>query len=125
MYAPGGGKRISSVDRAWRVNKLKVATFDVDFKGNESPAGLFSGVGTSYAAPLVSGFVSLLLSHNPALTPADFIKQLLKFSRPVNPSPTALIAFHVDWQWRQYRKFNSLCIIISQAFLGVFFWISI
>jgi serine protease len=87
VYAPGGGKRISSVDRAWRVNKLKVATFDVDFKGNESPAGLFSGVGTSYAAPLVSGFVSLLLSHNPALTPADFIKQLPKFSRPVNPSP--------------------------------------
>ena len=32
-------------------------------------------------------FVSLLLSHNPALTPADFIKQLPKFSRPVNPSP--------------------------------------
>lgn len=86
IYAPGGGKRIPGADVAWRGNKLKVATFDVDFKGDESPAGLFRGVGTSYAAPLVSGFVSLLLSHNADLSPADFMKQLPKFSRPVNPS---------------------------------------
>lgn len=85
IYAPGGGKRIS-VDAPWRVNKLKVATFDIDFKGDESPAGLFSGVGTSYASPLVAGFVSLLLSHKPEMTPIDFVKQLSKFSRPVNPA---------------------------------------
>lgn len=85
IYAPGGGKRMS-VDAPWRVNKLKVATFDVNFKGDESPASLFSGVGTSYASPLVAGFVSLLLSHKPEMTPADFIKQLPKYSRPVNPS---------------------------------------
>ncbi len=85
VYAPGGGKRMS-VDAPWRVNKLKVATFDEDFKGDESPAGLFSGVGTSYASPLVAGFVSLLLSHKPDMTPADFVKQLPNYSRPVNPT---------------------------------------
>jgi serine protease len=85
IYAPGGGKRMST-DAPWRVNKLKVATFGVDFKGEESPAGLFAGVGTSYASPLVAGFVSLLLSHNPDMTPTDFVKQLQKYSRPVNPS---------------------------------------
>lgn len=85
IYAPGGGKRMST-DAPWRVNKLKVATFGVDFKGEESPTGLFAGVGTSYASPLVAGFVSLLLSHNPDMTPTDFVKQLPKYSRPVNPS---------------------------------------
>jgi serine protease len=85
IYAPGGGKRMS-VDAPWRVNKLKVATFDVDFKGEESPASLFNGVGTSYASPLVAGFVSLLLSHKPDMTPVDFVKQLPKYSRSVNPS---------------------------------------
>jgi serine protease len=85
IYAPGGGKRIA-VDAPWRVNKLKVATFDVNLKGDESPASLFAGVGTSYATPLVAGFVSLLLSHKPEMTPRDFVKQLPRYSRPVNPS---------------------------------------
>ncbi len=84
IYAPGGGKRMS-VDAPWRVNKLKVATFDVNFKGDEAPASLHSGMGTSYASPLVAGFVSLLLSHKPDMTPADFMKQLPKYSRAVNP----------------------------------------
>lgn len=85
IYAPGGGKRIS-VDAPWRVNKLKVATFDINFKGDESPASQFTGVGTSYASPLVAGFLSLLLSHKPDMTPADFVRHLPKYSRPVNPS---------------------------------------
>lgn len=83
IYAPGGGKRIS-VDAPWQVNKLKVATFDVNYKGDEAPASMHSGVGTSYASPLVAGFVSLLLSHKPEMTPVEFIKQLPKYSRAVN-----------------------------------------
>ena len=84
IYAPGGGQRLSG-DAPWRVNKLKVGTFDVDFKGDETPAASFRGVGTSYASPLVSGFVSLLLSQRPHMTPAEFFQQLPQFSRPVNP----------------------------------------
>lgn len=83
IYAPGGGKPMS-VDAPWRVNKLKVATFDVDYKGDEQPASMFSGVGTSYASPLVAGFISLLLSQQPELTPNDFLRQLPKHSRVVN-----------------------------------------
>lgn len=86
IYAPGGGQRLAG-DAPWDVNKLRVGTYDLDFKGDETPRASFRGVGTSYAAPLVSGFVSLLLSQQPELTPAEFFQQLPLFSRPVKPSP--------------------------------------
>ena len=86
IYAPGGGKRLAA-SNSWGVNKLKVATFDVNFFGTESPTTIYSGVGTSYASPLVAGFISLLLSNDPSLTPIDFIKQIPQFSRAVNPTP--------------------------------------
>jgi serine protease len=89
IYAPGGGKGLET-DASWRTNKLKVATFEVDFKGQEVHAGVARGVGTSYSAPLVSGFISLLLSQQPEMTPNDFFNQLPKFSRPVNPSEKCL-----------------------------------
>jgi serine protease len=85
IYAPGGGKTLDK-DAPWRTNKLKVATFEVDFLGQEVHAGVARGVGTSYAAPLVSGFISLLLSQRPNMTPAEFLDQLPKFSRQVNPT---------------------------------------
>jgi serine protease len=85
IYAPGGGKDLS-VNAPWHSNKLKVASFDLDFKGDEKPLGVERGMGTSYAAPLVSGFVSLLLSHHPEMSPSDFFNELPKFSRPVNPT---------------------------------------
>jgi serine protease len=85
IYAPGGGNRIDGF-QPWSVNKLKVATFELSFIGDEVPTVAFGGVGTSYAAPLVSGFISLLLSHNSELTPSEFITQLPTFSRPVNTS---------------------------------------
>jgi hypothetical protein len=49
-----------------------VATYDLDMTGNERPSALFREVGTSYAAPVVSGFISLWLSHNPNKQRSDF-----------------------------------------------------
>ena len=71
MYAPGGGKRLST-SAYWSHNKLMVATYELDFLGQERPAALERGVGTSFAAPIVSGFISLWLSHQPNKQPADF-----------------------------------------------------
>lgn len=85
IYAPGGGKDLNG-GAPWHSNKLKVASFDVNFMGNESHLGADRGVGTSYAAPLVSGFLSLLLSQRADLTPAQFMADLPKFTRAVNPS---------------------------------------
>ena len=82
LYAPGGGKKLST-DANWAVNKLMVATYDLDFLGNERAAALERGVGTSFAAPVVSGFISLWLSHNPTKQPGDLINELPKFLRQV------------------------------------------
>lgn len=84
LYAPGGGKKLS-VNANWAVNKLMVATYDLDFLGNERPATLERGVGTSFAAPIVAGFISLWLSHTPEKGPSDLVKELPKFLRPVPP----------------------------------------
>jgi serine protease len=84
LYAPGGGKRLNS-GADWSVNKLKVATYDLDITGNERAAALYRGVGTSYAAPVVSGFISLWLSHNPSKQTSDFASELPRFLRTVDP----------------------------------------
>jgi len=84
LYAPGGGKRLST-DTYWSVNKLMVATYDLDFFGNERPAALERGVGTSFASPVVAGFISLWLSHHPEKTPSDWSREFSQFLRPVDP----------------------------------------
>lgn len=84
LYAPGGGKRLD-IDAPWSVNKLKVATFELNFAGQERSAALLRGVGTSYAAPIVSGFISLWLSYFPEKKPADLTRELDKFLRNVEP----------------------------------------
>jgi serine protease len=86
VYAPGGGKRLST-DAYWANNKLMVATYDLDFFGNEKAAALERGVGTSFAAPVVAGFISLWLSHYPNKSPADLAQDLPKFLRQVIPHP--------------------------------------
>jgi serine protease len=84
VYAPGGGATLS-VNADWAVNKLKVATFELDFLGHERATSRFSGVGTSYAAPVVAGFISLWLSHHPEKTFADFLIEKPRFVRQVEP----------------------------------------
>jgi serine protease len=84
VYAPGGGKRLTS-DANWANNKLMVATYELDFFGIEKPAALERGVGTSFAAPVVAGFISLWLSHHPNKTPGDLMRDFPKFLRSVPP----------------------------------------
>lgn len=84
LYAPGGGKRLNA-NADWSVNKLKVATYDLDLTGNERASSLFRGVGTSYASPVVAGFISLWLSHLPDKQSSDFASEMPKFLRAVEP----------------------------------------
>jgi serine protease len=84
VYAPGGGASLP-LNAAWAVNKLKVATYELDFLGNERATTRFSGVGTSYSAPVVAGFISLWLSHYPDKTFADFLREKPRFVRHVEP----------------------------------------
>lgn len=84
LYAPGGGPALPS-QQPWSVNKLKVASFEPNVWGQDRPSAQHSGVGTSYAAPIVSGFISLWLSHHPNKTTADFLREIDQFSRPLDP----------------------------------------
>jgi serine protease len=84
VYAPGGGAPLA-VNADWAVNKLKVATYELDFLGRERATTKFSGVGTSYSAPVVAGFISLWLSHHPDKTVADFLREKPQFMRQVEP----------------------------------------
>jgi len=84
VYAPGGGPALSGNDE-WSVNKLKVASYESNFIGQDRPSAQYRGVGTSYAAPIVAGFISLWLSHKPEKTTADFLREIDRFSRPVEP----------------------------------------
>lgn len=82
IYAPGGTEAGPGQPTA---QKLRVATFDKDMWGQERANAQERGVGTSFAAPLVAGFLSLWLSHQPNTTPGDFFAQLPRFVRDVQP----------------------------------------
>ena len=84
VYAPGGGPALSN-SADWAVNKLKVAGFEPNFFGQDRPSASYRGIGTSYAAPIVAGFISLWLSHKPEKTPTDFMNDIDQFLRKVEP----------------------------------------
>lgn len=86
LYAPGGGRDLRN-GQAWEHNKLRVATYDLDILGRERPSALDRGVGTSFAAPVVSGFLALWLSHHPQKTPSQFMRELPQFLQTVASSP--------------------------------------
>lgn len=85
LYAPGGGRDLRN-GQPWSENKLRVATLDLDILGRERYNMLNRGVGTSFAAPVVSGFVSLWLSHHPSKTPKQLFAELPRFLQTVQPS---------------------------------------
>jgi serine protease len=85
LYAPGGGRNLRN-GQAWEQNKLRVGTYDLDVLGRERPIALDLGVGTSFAAPVVSGFLSLWLSHHPHKTPSQFMRELPQFLQTVTPT---------------------------------------
>jgi serine protease len=84
IYAPGGGKALDS-NLPWGINKLRVATYDLDFLGRERANALDRGVGTSYAAPVVAGFIALWLSHQPQLSLEVVLRDLPQYLREVEP----------------------------------------
>lgn len=84
LYAPGGGKKLASAE-PWGVNQLKIASYALDFLGNEKPVAEYRGIGTSFAAPVAAGFISLWLSRHPDKGPTDFAKENVSFLRPVQP----------------------------------------
>ena len=82
IYAPGGTE--------YQLNqtapqKLRVATFTRDFFGQERPQAFERGLGTSFSAAIVSGFISLWASHQSQIGPNDFFANLHKFVRDVQP----------------------------------------
>ncbi len=84
LYAPGGGRRLTN-NHPWGVNKIKIATYDQDLLGREESTGESRGIGTSFAAPIVSGFISLWLSYKPDKIPSELERELPKFLRDVEP----------------------------------------
>lgn len=84
IYTAGGGPALR-VNRPWSDNKLRVATTDAGLTGAERLVVADKGVGTSFAAPLVSGFLSLWLSHRPQLRPEEWGEYINDFVRQVQP----------------------------------------
>lgn len=80
LSAPGGGagSRITGTQRSVLSLSNTGTTVPVD-------AGYATSIGTSVAAPHVTGVVSLMLSANPQLTPADVLQLLQQSARPFPP----------------------------------------
>lgn len=82
IYTVGGGPPLRN-NMPWSDNKLRVATTEVVPGAQERLVVADKGVGTSFAAPLVSGFLSLWLSHRPGLNPNDWNQYTEQFVRSV------------------------------------------
>lgn len=98
IYTAGGGPALR-VSQPWAANKLKVATAEPITLGGERLFVADKGIGTSFAAPVVSGFLSLWLSFNPNLKPQDweahidsFVRQVPRLEKCVDCNPRGLVA---------------------------------
>ena len=82
LYAPGGGPKLNRHE-SWALNRLRVAT---EVTTRQKPATLKGedrGVGSSFAAPIVSGFLALLKSIRPEFGPNDFGMRIDEFTQQV------------------------------------------
>lgn len=102
LYAPGGGKKLQTTG-TWAQNKIKVATFEPDLFGVDKPVTKYTGVGTSYAAPIVSGWIALWLSNFPNKTAADFFSDMSQYLQEVETvdacaecRPKGLVTPHME-----------------------------
>ncbi len=98
IYTTGGGPALR-VSQPWAHNKLKVATAEPSMLGGERLIVMDKGIGTSFAAPVVSGFLSLWLSLNPNLKPQDwdahvdsFVRQVPRLEKCADCNPRGLVA---------------------------------
>lgn len=82
VYAPGGGVKMNRPE-SWANNKLRVATEVMPRDALPKFTGADRGVGTSFAAPLVSGFLSLLKSVKPSFNPIYFAENLNDFTQQI------------------------------------------
>ena len=97
IYTTGGGPTLR-VSQPWGENKLRVATAEAGLLGGENLVVSDKGVGTSFAAPVVSGFLSLWLSYHPQLQPEDwpsyadsFVRQVPKLDKCADCVPHGLV----------------------------------
>lgn len=82
LYAPGGGPRLIRPE-SWSINRLRVATEVMPRNAPPRLKGEDRGVGSSFAAPVVSGFLALLKSVKPNFTPNDFADNIDDFTQRV------------------------------------------
>ena len=75
VYAMGGETKRGEDGRRIQAG-LTVASFALSSNGNEQASVHDRGVGTSFAAPLVAGFIANWLTQEPSLKPQDFVDQL-------------------------------------------------
>ena len=105
IYTTGGGPTLR-VSEPWANNKLKVATADAGLLGQENLVVADKGVGTSFAAPVVSGFLSLWLSYKTNLKPQDwdshidtFVREVPSLDKCADCKPRGLVASDITI-WR-------------------------
>ncbi len=101
VYTTGGGPNLP-ITQSWAKNKLRVASSEVSTFGEERLIVADKGVGTSFAAPLVSGFLSLWLSHRPTAAPQDwdayldsFVRQVPRLEKCATCNPRGLVASEI------------------------------
>lgn len=76
IVAPGGGKSFDGLP-ASEKNRIRVATYDVCSQtGQLTPVMKDSGLGTSFAAPLVTGVLAGVMQKNSNLTPQQLMKKI-------------------------------------------------